>query len=58
MREDLEKYLELATILRDPKNGNMTEDEYDTILDEMDFLWYSMTDKEQEELEALLKELR
>ena len=57
MKEEIEKYLKLSILLRDPDNVNISEEELDEVLDHMDSLWYTFTIAERAEIDILIKEL-
>lgn len=58
MKEEIERYIELAVFLRDPNNANVHENVLDDVLDEMDALWYACDSKDRAEIERLVKELK
>lgn len=57
MKEEIERYIELAMFLRDPNNANASEEVIDNVLDEMDALWYAMDVLDHAEIDRLIKEL-
>ena len=56
MTDAMERYLRLATILKDP-NANISDGIMDDAFDEMESIWQSLTKHEQEEIERIAQEL-
>jgi len=58
MKEEIERYIELAVFLRDPNNATVAEHIINDVLDEMDALWYSTSREDHLEIERLVQELK
>lgn len=58
VKEEVERYLELAVYLRDPNNANVSSEVITDVLDEMDSIWHILDVSDKVLIDKLIKELK